>query len=81
MIGGEYLSMGERVVVAPAWGRIETDLWEGDAVAVGTVIGRVREGDRVVPLLSPVAGIFLGWLARSGEWVPPGRAVARLRAS
>lgn len=77
---GEFLSIRERVVVAPAWGRLAREPVDGGGrVRRGAVIGwlRTREGD--IPLLAPVSGVFLAWLAGEGERVPPGRAVAWLR--
>jgi hypothetical protein len=78
---GEHLSIDERVVVSPAWGTFHGEpLDEGRRVEPGTVIGSVGQGPDVTSLVAHSRGRFLAWLVREGEWVAPGRPVARLRA-
>lgn len=78
---GEHLSIDERVVVSPAWGTFHGEpLPHGGRVELGAVIGSVGQGREVVSLHAHAGGWFLDWLVRDGEWVAPGRAVARLRA-
>jgi hypothetical protein len=76
---GEPLSMGERLIVAPAWGRVQPrPLIEGQTIEEGAVIGLLREGNACMPLVCHVHSIFLSWLISDGERVHPGKAVARL---
>jgi multidrug efflux pump subunit AcrA (membrane-fusion protein) len=80
-IEGEFVSISERVVHSPAWGRLDPDpVPAGLRIEAGRVIGRVRQPKAVIPLVSPVTGRFLEWLALEGEPVRPGTALARLRA-
>lgn len=77
---GEIVSIAERIVVSPAWGRLHVEpLTEGQLLEKGAVIGRLREAGREIPLVCHAEAIFLAWLADEGERVPPGRRVARLR--
>ena len=77
---GESLSIVERVIVSPAWGRFRSGrLSEGQVVERGAVVGTVNGNGHEIPLVSHVRGIFVGWLAEEGERVMPGRRVARLR--
>lgn len=76
---GEVISISERLIVSPCWGRLDTEpLSEGETVEEGSVIGRLYEGGRVIPLVCHTRSVFLAWLAFDGERVPPGRRVARL---
>jgi len=79
---GEFLSITERLVVAPAWGRFHGEpLEEGSGILKGSIIGRLTEGRRETVVVSPIRGVFLAWLVWEGERVPPGRPVARLRVA
>jgi biotin carboxyl carrier protein len=76
---GEFLSMRERLVVSPHWGTFHgAPLQEGGDVASGAVIGWVTENGQETTLVSPLSAVFVAWLAFEGEWVSPGRPVARL---
>lgn len=76
---GEFLSIPERLVISPGWGRIRASSIEaGQPVAQGAEIGRLSENGDDVPLLSHCRGAFLGWLVQDGDRVFPGRAIARL---
>lgn len=78
--GGEFPSLSASFVVSPARGRFHRDhLREGVAVQVGTVIGEMSLGrERVLPVTSPVAGVFQGWLAWEGENVERGTPLAHI---
>ncbi|MGH2707422.1 MAG: hypothetical protein ACRDJF_11470 [Actinomycetota bacterium] len=78
---GEFVTIRERVVVSPGWGRVRLRVRDpGQSVEVGEIIGWILEGGRELPLRSHVRGPFLRWLAREGERVSPGSPVALLRA-
>lgn len=80
-IEGEFVSIPERVVYSTAWGRLDPDLVStGRRIEAGSVIGRVRQPKTVIPLVCPVSGRFLEWLALKGEPIRPGTPVARLRS-
>jgi len=80
-IDGEFVSIAERIVHCPAWGRLDPDpVPTGRRIEAGEVIGRVRQPKAVIPLVSPVTGHFLEWLALDGEPVRPGTRLARLRS-
>jgi hypothetical protein len=77
---GEPLSISERLVVSPVWGRLRPgDHEPGGHLEVGAVIGVVREGDEDFPLLCSTPSVFVSWLASDNERIPPGRAVARVK--
>lgn len=77
---GEVISIPERLVVSPAWGRLDVEpIAAGETVEEGSIIGRLHEGGRVIPLICHTRAVFLAWLALDGERVSPGRRVARLR--
>ena len=81
MIEGEFVSIPERVVCSPAWGRLDPfSVRAGVRIEVGTVIGRVTQPKAALPLVSPVGGLFLEWLAQKGEPVRPGTPLARLKS-
>ena len=76
---GEFLTVPERLIVAPMAGRFEPAPLPGDVVAPGQAVGCVvRSGDRV-EVRSPVAGRFMGHLADSGERVRDGQPLAWVR--
>jgi hypothetical protein len=77
---GEFVSIGESLVVSPSPGRFRRELLEeGARIEVGTVIGRVAfNGGSTLPIVCPVAGVFLGWLAWEGESLQKGTLLARL---
>lgn len=77
---GELLTISERLVVAPTWGRLRPRSIEaGQELDAGSVIGVIREADEEHPLVCRVASEFVAWLAFENERVPPGRALARIR--
>lgn len=77
---GDAVSMAERLVVSPAWGRLRVaPLRRGQAVDAGMVIGTLQEGDQEIPLVSHTAALFWSWLAHDGERVSPGKRLAALR--
>jgi biotin carboxyl carrier protein len=81
VIEGEFVSIPERLVLSPAWGRLRSEPLEpGRSVEVGTVIGAIRQPKLEVRLVCSVAGLFVEWLAEEGERVRPGTPLARLRS-
>lgn len=79
---GEFFSIPEWLIVAPAWGRLHREaVDEGRRVEPGAVVGCLRGNGADVPLASPVGGIFEAWLAVEGEPVRPGQAVACVRTA
>jgi len=78
---GEFLSLPERLVVSPVWGRFHREqLDEGTGLAESAPIARVTEGGGVdTVLMVPVAAVFVAWLAFEGERVWPGMPIARVR--
>jgi biotin carboxyl carrier protein len=80
-VQGEFVSIEERLVLSPAWGRLRADpVEEGHHIQAGTVIGVVRQPKSDIPLVCPVAGRFLEWLAVDGERIRPGTPLALLRS-
>ena len=76
---GEFLSIDERLVVSPQWGRFHGEpLGEGGHVAAGDVLGSVTQGRDERLLHAPAAAILLQWLVREGQWVRPGMPLVRL---
>jgi biotin carboxyl carrier protein len=79
---GEHLSIVERIVVSPCWGRLRAgQMSEGDTVESGAVIGHLEEAGEQIPLVAHAAGAFVRWLAWDGQRVAQGRPVALIRAS
>ena len=79
---GEHLSIVERIVVSPCWGRLRaSELAEGDAIESGAVIGHLEEAGETIPLVSHAAGAFVRWLAWDGQRIAQGRPVALIRAT
>jgi multidrug efflux pump subunit AcrA (membrane-fusion protein) len=76
--GGEFLSIRERIVVAPHWGRVLTDLSEGQEVDRDTVLGRLKEQGKETLIVAPLQAVLIRWLVREGERVAPGCPVALL---
>jgi biotin carboxyl carrier protein len=80
-VQGEFVSIEERLVLSPAWGRLRADpVVKGRHIRAGTVIGLVRQTKTDIPLVCPVTGRFLEWLAVDGERIRPGTPLALLRA-
>jgi biotin carboxyl carrier protein len=80
-LAGEHVSLVERIVVSPCWGRLRAGLLaEGDAVSTGAVIGHLEEAGEIIPLVSHAAGAFVRWLAWDGQRVAQGRPVALIRS-
>jgi multidrug efflux pump subunit AcrA (membrane-fusion protein) len=75
---GEFLSIRERIVVAPHWGRVLTDLREGWDVDKDTVLGRLQEQGTETLIVAPLKAVLIRWLVREGERVAPGRPVVLL---
>lgn len=77
---GEHLYVSERVVVSPVTGVYappgDGPLAEGQAVAVGQLLGTVGSAE----VRSPFAGVLQGLLAVDGERVTDGQPVAWLRS-
>jgi hypothetical protein len=79
---GEVISIAERLIVSPAWGRLRTEpLAAGQELQAGTVVGCLEEAGDELPLVCHTASVFLAWLVPEGERVPPGKPVARLLAA
>jgi biotin carboxyl carrier protein len=76
---GEYLNVPERVIVAPAPGRFEPAVPDGDHVRCGETVGTVVRSDHRVDVVSQVAGRFMGHLADAGERVRDGQPLAWVR--
>lgn len=78
---GEFLSIPDRLVVAPQWGRFHgRPLEEGQRLRPGAVVASVTQGrDRRV-VRTRDRCVLVRWLAYEGEWVAPGTPLARLRA-
>jgi biotin carboxyl carrier protein len=80
-VQGEFVSIEERLVLSPAWGRLRADpVEEGRRIQAGAVIGMVRQPKADIPLVCPVTGRFLEWLAGDGERIRPGTPLALLRS-
>ena len=77
---GEVVFMPEHLVVAPVHGRFRREpLVEGAKVEAGARIGAVAyNGGAPREVCSPVAGVFLGWLAWEGEHLVRGAMLARI---
>ena len=79
---GELLHVHERLIVSPAAGVFapapasDTTTAEGEAIAVGGLIGTVAGED----VRSPFAGWLMGMMALPGERVTIGQPIAWLRA-
>ena len=78
--GGEFVSMPERVLVAPSWGTFHRGgAEEGDKVRRGAELGWITGVEGQVPLCAPVAGVFEIWMALEGQLVGPGTALLSIR--
>lgn len=85
LVGGEFLRVPERLVVAPTVGVFrplppETCTAEGEIIAEGQAVGIIECPGSRVPVLSSFRGFFMGMLAAEGERVRAGQPVAWLRA-
>ena len=70
---GEYLSIPERIVVAPAWGRwFPRPLHRGEFVDEGDIVGLVWDGRDNIEIAAPSGGVFVAWMAARGDRVHPG---------
>ena len=79
---GETVGIEERLIVSPVWGRLRgEELFEGQTVEEGTIIGLICERGDEMPLVCHVRSTFLAWLAHENERVRPGTAIARLRVA
>jgi biotin carboxyl carrier protein len=78
-MGGEPLSVPDRVVVAPAAGVFEPEPIDvGATLDAGAIVGRVRAPGAEHEVRSPFGGTLMAQLARKGERVRPGQPVAWL---
>jgi hypothetical protein len=76
---GEFVSLRERVVVAPHWGRVLMEFPDQDRrIDEGAILGRLLEQTRETLLVAPEAVILIRWLVRDGERVAPGSPLAVL---
>jgi multidrug efflux pump subunit AcrA (membrane-fusion protein) len=75
---GEFLTIRERIVVAPHWGRVHQDVTDPEPVDEGVVIGRIRERGVETPLVPPEPSVLIRWLVRDGERVAPGSPIVLL---
>ncbi|MGH2701707.1 MAG: hypothetical protein ACRDJ2_08025 [Actinomycetota bacterium] len=79
---GEGVSIDERVVVSPCWGRIHPhSLTAGQLIDLGAVIGHLREGGEEVPLVCHARATFVAWFVERGQRVAPGTRIASLRVT
>lgn len=82
---GEILSVPECAIVAPAVGTFrglgDRQVYVGDIIERGDVIGTVESLGTATPVQSPFRGHLVGILALEGERVRPGQALAWLRAT
>ncbi len=77
---GESFSIGERLIVSPAWGRVHQESFsEGARVRRGAMLGCIRAQGADIPLRSPVRGVFELWLVGEGQLVRTGQPLASLR--
>jgi biotin carboxyl carrier protein len=77
---GEWLSVPERVIVAPGTGVFRpAHVGAGTVVAPGDVVGELVGRDAPRPVHSPFAGTVMGLLAHPGERLREGQPVAWLR--
>lgn len=76
---GEYVTIGEHLIVARVWGRFRRGpVSQGADLKKGSVVGYVEsDGADSSPVVSPEDGTFLDWLAVDGEHASPGFPVAR----
>jgi hypothetical protein len=76
---GEFLSIRERIVVAPHWGRVHMELIEQERpVDEDAIIGRLRDQERETLLVAPEPALLVRWLVREGERVAPGSPIVLL---
>lgn len=77
---GEFLHIRERLVVAPAWGRLRAgELDPGDLVEDGDIIGAIHEAGKDIPLVCHTRALFVSWTVPPGKRVAPGMQLAVLR--
>lgn len=76
---GEFLSVPERLIVAPAAGRFEPIPPSGELLERGACVGTVVQSGRRVPVTATVGGRFMGHLAEQGERVRDGQPLAWVR--
>jgi [acyl-carrier-protein] S-malonyltransferase len=68
-----------RLLVAPLAGIFEAaDAQAGEALAVGTVLGRVVTRREAADIVATDGGTLVEWLVESGDPVSPGQPLARL---
>lgn len=80
--GGEFISISERLVVSPRYGRFHGEPIEGGRILRrGSVLGRVTQAGEEALIMSSFSAVFMGWLVFEGEWVWPGRPLVLLRSA
>jgi [acyl-carrier-protein] S-malonyltransferase len=68
-----------RLVVAPYGGIFDArELPEGESLDAGAMLGRVRTSRAEHPVVSPIGGVLVEWLASDGDPVTPGQPLVRL---
>jgi hypothetical protein len=78
---GEFVSISERLVVSPRYGRFHREaIAGGRTIRPGSLLGRVTQAGDQALVVSPLRAVFLGWLVFEGEWVWPGRPLVLLRS-
>jgi biotin carboxyl carrier protein len=76
---GEFVSIRERIVVAPHWGRIHVEARDQKRrLDEGVILGRLLEGARETLLVAPVRAVLIRWMVREGERVAPGDPIVLL---
>lgn len=76
---GEFLSIRERLVVAPHWGRVHEEIVApGIQVEAGAILGQLRDRGETSLVVAPLRAVFVRWLVREGERVAPGSPLALL---
>jgi biotin carboxyl carrier protein len=79
---GERVAMVERMIVAPVVGVFRPlGVEPGATVDVGEIVGVVEGPGTREPVKSAFAGVVVGFLARSGERLREGQAVAWMRVA
>jgi biotin carboxyl carrier protein len=76
---GEFLSVPERLIVAPTAGRFEPLPPSGDLLEQGACVGTVVHSGQRIPVTATVGGRFMGHLAERGERVRDGQPLAWVR--
>ena len=78
-LGGEQLSVGERLVTSPVAGTFVPLDAVPDHIEIDEVIGHVRTGDSLVAVRSPFRGRVIEIVATGGQRLKPHERIAWLR--